>query len=51
MCRGEMIAFVENQLNKIPNDRESAIRLLAFFMDIDEVENPELWFQQMIGGE
>ena len=51
ITRGEMIAFVESQLKKIPGDRENAIRLLAFHMDEDDPENPELGFQQMVGGE
>lgn len=58
LSRSEMIAFVEEQLTKIPNDRENAIRLLAWHMGEDDpceyTDDPmaaELWFQQMIGGE
>lgn len=57
MTRGEMKEFVEDQLKKIPGDRENAIRMLAFAMDEDDPcengPNPlaaELWFQQKIAG-
>lgn len=58
MTRQEMIDFVEEQLQKIPFDRENAIRLLAFHLGEDDPcefgPNPraaEYWFQQKIGGE
>lgn len=58
MTRGEMIQFVEDQLKKIPGDRENAIRLLAWHMDEDDpcehTDDPmaaEIWYQQKIGGE
>jgi len=49
MTRGEMIEFVNDQTEK--TDRENAIRLLAYFLEHDDPVNPELYFQQMVGGE
>lgn len=58
MTRGQMKDFVEEQLKKIPGDRENAIRMLAFIMDDDDPcetgPNPlaaEVYFQQKIAGE
>jgi hypothetical protein len=51
MTRNEMLQFVEDQLKKIPNDRENAIRMLAFYLNEDDPVNPEHWFQQKIAGE
>lgn len=50
MSRQQMVAFVEDQLSK-GLERVDAIRNLAFYLDMDDPVNPELWFQTMIGGE